>query len=113
MQLSNQTLLFVWLALAACIITYLAFVGFLFSYLRKQHNDVWVKLGSPSLFVRNTLYSNAKFFEFFLLRRYKSMRDPQIDGLFRVIWPAFASSTLIMLLLIAGLWSRTILLPAP
>ena len=106
MRLTQETVLLLWLAGMACVAAYLTSAGLLLSYLRKRHNHVWVGLGSPSFFVRNSPYTTFKFLKFFLLRRYKSLNDPAVENFFRVIWPTFVIGTLIILALMALAMTR-------
>jgi hypothetical protein len=48
---------------------------FLTDYLKKNHVGVWEALGSPSLFINNSIKNNWLFIKFLFKKEYLSVND--------------------------------------
>jgi hypothetical protein len=65
-------------AILAIIAASLAAMGWFFLYLKRAHTQVWIELGSPSLFMNNTIGNGWKVGWFILSGRHKSLADPKL-----------------------------------
>jgi hypothetical protein len=95
----------IWIALAGEVICYLSVISYFFRYLRQHHEAVWIELGSPSLFLNNSIRNNLLVLKFLVLRRYRRIKDPR----------AIRLGNLTLVLLLAGLCIFLVLstLPRP
>lgn len=47
-------------------------------YLKRKHREVWESLGSPSLFLNNTIANGFRTQSFLLRRKYATLNDPSL-----------------------------------
>ncbi|MBL6937446.1 MAG: hypothetical protein ISS15_14090 [Alphaproteobacteria bacterium] len=79
---SNAPGPFFWGVIAA-IIVYNGSIAYLMRYLRQRHNETWVALGSPSLFLNNSIRNSILMLRYLFRSDYRSLGDPSLN---RVIW---------------------------
>jgi hypothetical protein len=81
----------IWLALMGEVICYLAMISYFFRYLRTYHESAWMALGSPSLFLNNSLRNNWLVLKFLVTRRHRHLNDSRASRL--------GDATLVLLIL--------------
>ena len=54
--------------------------------LRRRHPEVWEKLGSPTLFLNNSIKSNLRTLAFLKNRQYVELNDSQLTKLSKFLW---------------------------
>lgn len=50
----------------------------LLAYLKRSHQETWKSLGSPSLFLNNTILNGFRTQAFLLKRKYVTLNDPHL-----------------------------------
>jgi hypothetical protein len=75
--MSDQMQIWIWAAFIVCVIAYLCCVKSLFSYLKAHHPATWMALGSPTLFLNNSIRNNWVFLKF-LFSREQGGGDPGV-----------------------------------
>lgn len=53
--------------------------------LKNNHQEVWKSLGSPTMFLNNSIYNNAKFFDFVVRKRYLTTDDQKLIKLGKIL----------------------------
>lgn len=66
------------LAIFACIATYLFMTWKVERYLEKAHPDVWVQMGLPNLLRKNNLFDKGFFRKWILKKKYKELNDKSL-----------------------------------
>jgi hypothetical protein len=74
--MSDQMQIWIWAAFVVCVIAYLCCVKSLFSYLKAHHPATWMSLGSPTLFLNNSIRNNWVLLKFLFSR--EQGRDPGV-----------------------------------
>lgn len=88
-------------AFAALVIVGMSLTSHILSYLEKHHVSVWLRLGSPTLFLNNSAKNSWGFMQFVLREEYCSIGDPKLSKLCALLrWSYLASFPLALLFLI-------------
>lgn len=77
-------ILFVLLFLSA-IIGLMLYKNFL-DYLQKMHPAKWKELGSPTLFLNNSVVNNLAIVSFLKSKQYIDLNDPQLTRISKRMW---------------------------
>lgn len=80
------------------VVTYLGSVVYFWSYLRRFHNEAWVRLGSPS-FLNNSPANTLRTLRFLIGSEYRALDDPLLT---RTVWIIRGLFVLVLLLFFAG-----------
>ncbi len=75
--MSTEKIFFYFLA-SMCALG-LCLTNVLMSYIRKQHNATWEKLGSPSLITNNSIQNNLAFQRFLWKKEYRHLDDKKLN----------------------------------
>jgi len=65
--------------IAALLMAHLATRYFFMRHLRRNHQETWESLGSPSLFLNNTPMTNLRVAWFLLTGRHRKLGDPKLS----------------------------------
>jgi hypothetical protein len=60
----------------------------IYSYLKQNHREKWLELGSPS-FLNNSVLTGIRFSGFFYKRKYLLLGDRRLNRLFFLLWILF------------------------
>jgi len=91
---------FVWGVLAVALI-YMASVGYLMRYLKDAHHQTWLDLGSPSVFLNNSIRNGLLTFGFLFGGKYRTLNDQKLN---RIIWGTRALFVLFVALMLIAKW---------
>ena len=84
-ELSSVALVALFAAQIVGTVTYLFLVGRLFGRLEKEHAVVHESLGSPSLFLNNSIQNNARFLRWLWRKEFEELDDPESVASARVV----------------------------
>jgi hypothetical protein len=54
--------------------------------LKQRHHFIWMGLGTPSVFSAKSIALECRVAQFILLRRYKSLDDPDVDEFGNIVF---------------------------
>ena len=80
-------------------------VSQLFAYISRHHQETYRDMGSPTLFMNNSIGNNISFIGFILRGKYKALNDPSLTKQCRFIKVFFCSYMVGFFLLIIGVFS--------
>lgn len=75
----------------------------LFAYMQKNHRDQWIALGSPTLFMNNSISSSSNVIQYLMKKKYFQVQDQILIGIAgktRALF--FVSFSLGAILILAG-----------
>ncbi len=91
-----------WLILMAATLLGLAFIVWVLRYLRLNHHQTWIELGSPSLVWNNSMRNNFLFLKFIFKREHVPLADPKLTslcGILRVFYVSYFTYFAVLLVL--------------
>ena len=71
------------------VLIVLTIVGFilqnkLLKHIKSQHNELWIRIGKPTLFLNNSLQSGLIFTKLVFGNEYAIYNDPKLTGLCKI-----------------------------
>lgn len=82
---SDAIFTFIVATLVLLFVVGIATVGRLLSLLRDRHPDVWLGLGSPTLFLNNSIQNGLRLERFIWRKEYAQLGDKDLERLARFV----------------------------
>lgn len=80
--MTSQTILGIMFAvLGSLVVIGLLLYNSVLKKLRRDHNGTWESLGSPSLFLNNSLVNSARVLGFVFMRKHRSLKDGTLSSI--------------------------------
>jgi hypothetical protein len=100
----NDTPILFW-PFMVLVLAYLVVTGFFLNYLKRAHHEVWLELGSPTLFLNNSIKNGFLTLRFLYSARHKNLNDPHLTRFIWLIRGLSALAYFLFFVLVIGLVS--------
>ena len=87
-------------AFGVCITAYLICIEAFNYYIKREHRNVWLALGSPS-FLNNSIANNWLLLKFFAGASYRTLSDPKVERFVQAVRVLFLVNSAFFLVLAA------------
>ncbi|MBV9572039.1 MAG: hypothetical protein JO056_12435 [Alphaproteobacteria bacterium] len=98
--MSEHAFFYPWSIFGVLVVTYLAAFQYTIYYLRDNHPETWVTIGSPS-FLNNSPLNTWHTLKFFFSARHRVLQDERLSQLVTAIRLLFAVDAVFFLVLLA------------